>query len=89
LVAEQKEITRRVEEIFAIANDLQSGYETAASRVEKLTSSVLAKAFRGELVPQEPNDEPANELLARIRKLKENSAMGRKLKSRSWVPRIA
>jgi len=27
---------------------------------------LLAKAFRGELVPQDPNDEPASELLARI-----------------------
>jgi len=35
--------------------------------VDKLTQSILAKAFRGELVPQDPNDEPAEKLLARIR----------------------
>jgi type I restriction enzyme S subunit len=34
--------------------------------VEKLTQSILAKAFRGELVPQDPNDEPASVLLERI-----------------------
>jgi len=34
--------------------------------VDKLTQSILAKAFRGELVPQDPNDEPASELLKRI-----------------------
>jgi len=33
---------------------------------DKLTQSILAKAFRGELVPQDPNDEPASELLKRI-----------------------
>ena len=35
-------------------------------RVEKIEQSVLAKAFRGELAPQDPNDEPAEELLKRI-----------------------
>jgi len=34
--------------------------------VDKLTQSILAKAFRGELVPQNPDDEPAEQLLARI-----------------------
>jgi len=32
-----------------------------------LNHSILAKAFRGELVPQDPNDEPASALLARIK----------------------
>jgi len=35
--------------------------------VDKLTQSILAKAFRGELVPQDPNDEPALFLLEKIR----------------------
>ena len=39
----------------------------ARGQVDKLTQSILAKAFRGELVPQDPNDEPAEKLLARIR----------------------
>ena len=34
--------------------------------IGKLSQSVLAKAFRGELVPQDPNDEPAEKLLERI-----------------------
>jgi len=34
--------------------------------IERLTPSVLAKAFRGELVPQDPNDEPASALLDRL-----------------------
>ena len=33
----------------------------------KLDQAILAKAFRGELVPQDPNDEPAAALLERIR----------------------
>ncbi len=35
--------------------------------MKKHTQSILAKAFRGELVPQDPNDEPASELLNRIK----------------------
>jgi len=39
--------------------------------VDKLTQSILAKAFRGELVPQDPNDEPASVLLEEIKAGKE------------------
>jgi type I restriction enzyme, S subunit len=34
--------------------------------VDKLTQSILAKAFRGELAPQDPDDEPASALLEKI-----------------------
>lgn len=63
---EQAEIIRRVETLFAFAERLEARYTTARTQVEKLTPSLLAKAFRGELVPQDPNDEPANVLLERI-----------------------
>jgi type I restriction enzyme, S subunit len=64
---EQIEVVRRVEELFTLAAALQRRFEVALARVEELTPSVLAKAFRGELVPQDPNDEPAEEMLERIR----------------------
>ncbi|WP_445366838.1 restriction endonuclease subunit S [Methylomonas sp. BW4-1] len=63
---EQTEIIRRVESLFAYADRLEARYYAARTQVEKLTPALLAKAFRGELVPQDPNDEPASELLARI-----------------------
>lgn len=66
-ITEQTEIVRRVEALFAYAVPLEAHYATARAQVEKLTPSMLAKAFRGELVPQDPNDEPASALLARIR----------------------
>ena len=66
-LAEQKEIVRRVEELSALADQIEARYTKARAHVEKLTQSILAKAFRGELVPQDPNDEPASVLLERIR----------------------
>jgi type I restriction enzyme S subunit len=64
--SEQAEIVRRVESLFAYADRLESRYAAARAQVEKLTPATLAKAFRGELVPQDPNDEPAAELLRRL-----------------------
>lgn len=66
-IEEQREIVRRVEELFAIADRIEAQYQAARARVDRLTQSLLAKAFRGELVPQDPNDEPAWVLLERIR----------------------
>ena len=41
------------------------------STMTQLAQSILSKAFRDELVPQDPRDEPASELLARIRTTRE------------------
>lgn len=69
---EQQEIVRRVESFFTLADQLEARYRKAKTHVDKLTQSILAKAFRGELVPQDPNDEPAAVLLERIRKQKQS-----------------
>lgn len=55
-ITEQAEIVRRVEARLATAQRL----------VERLTPATLSKAFRGDLVPQDPNDEPASKLLERL-----------------------
>jgi type I restriction enzyme S subunit len=60
-------------------------YNKAKAQVDKLPQSLLAKAFRGELVSQDENDEPASVLLERIRinkikdKPNEHSKADRKL----------
>jgi type I restriction enzyme S subunit len=64
---EQTEIVRRTEELFAFADQLEAKVASAKSRIDRLTQSILAKAFRGELVSQDPNDEPASVLLERIK----------------------
>ncbi len=74
-IDEQKEILHRVEAMFVLADRLQARYERARAHVGKVTQSVLAKAFRGELVPTEAelarregrSYETAEQLLERIR----------------------
>lgn len=77
---EQQEIVRRVNALFDLADQLEARYQNAKAHVDKLTQSVLAKAFRGELVPteaelarQEGRDyEPAAVLLERIQAERES-----------------
>jgi type I restriction enzyme S subunit len=71
-LAEQQEIVRRVEGLFALADQLEQRLAQARKQVAKLTPSLLARAFAGQLVPQNPADEPAEELLERIKAAKED-----------------
>lgn len=64
---EQTEIVRRVEQLFTFADQLEARVKIAQERIDRLTQSILTKAFRGELVAQDPNDEPASVLLDRIK----------------------
>jgi type I restriction enzyme, S subunit len=65
---EQSEIVRRVDVLFAIADRIEARYASAIAHIQRLTPLTLAKAFRGELAQQDPNDELASVLLQRIAK---------------------
>jgi len=73
-ISEQQEIVRRVEALFKLADVIEKRVAAATVRAERLTQSILAKAFRGELVPTEAelsrsegrSYEPASTLLAKI-----------------------
>jgi len=73
---ELKRIVGKVREQLGHAEEIQRAVEVAQDRVDTLEQSILAKAFRGELVPQDPNDEPASVLLERIRA--QRAATGKK-----------
>ncbi|MCC7433119.1 MAG: restriction endonuclease subunit S [Methanoregulaceae archaeon] len=64
---EQSRIVALVQTLNLFADVLEARLQSARLTIDALTPALLAKAFRGELVPQDPNDEPAAELLERIR----------------------
>lgn len=66
-IDEQNEIVRRVGQLFAYAEQLETKVSEAKKRIDHLAQSILAKAFKGDLVSQDPNDEPADVLLERIK----------------------
>lgn len=68
---EQFKIVTKIEELYTQADAIEKSVKIAQAHCEKLTQSVLAKAFRGELVEQNPNDESAEVLLKRINKSSE------------------
>lgn len=66
-LAEQKQIVSEVERLFSIADATEQAIEQSLKQAERLRQSILKRAFEGKLVPQDPADEPATLLLARIR----------------------
>lgn len=70
---EQHEIVRRIESAFAKIDQLAKEAKRALALVGRLDEAILARAFRGELVPQDDKDEPAEQLLARIRAERERA----------------
>ncbi|TXN76618.1 hypothetical protein FV228_00245 [Methylobacterium sp. WL18] len=83
---EQAEIVRRVEAAFSWIGSLAAEATSARKLMDHLDQAVLSKAFRGELVPQDPNDEPASVLLERIKTTKAISLQPRRGRGR---PRLA
>lgn len=64
---EQKEISRLLSESWKWLDVVSAEQMKAAHLLDHLDQGLLARAFRGELVPQDPDDEPAEMLLERIR----------------------
>jgi len=82
-LSEQQEIVRRVESLFALADQLELRLAKARGQVDKLSPSLLARAFSGKLVPQYPTDEPALMLLERMRTVGSSGVEPGRRKSRT------
>jgi type I restriction enzyme S subunit len=87
-VDELEKIVDVTNDILTLANQLEIRLTAARKIVDRLTPALLAKAFRGELVPQDPNDEPASVLLERIRAARQAEATAAK-PSRRGRPKAA
>lgn len=77
-IDEQREAIRRLQKLFGFAQQLSDRLRNAEAAVNRLTPAVLAKAFRGELVAQDPADEPAHLMLQRLRSTKTPEAAARR-----------
>ncbi|HRK98442.1 MAG TPA: restriction endonuclease subunit S [Alphaproteobacteria bacterium] len=69
---ESTKIVQEIQEKFSIIENMEAMIDVELQKSEALRQSILKKSFSGELVAQDPNDEPANVLLARIRAEKNN-----------------
>ena len=65
-VSEQKRIVSEIDYLLAFINKVEEGRENLQNTVQSAKFKILDLAIHGKLVPQDPNDEPASELLKRI-----------------------
>lgn len=79
---EQKQIVQRVEKLFKAINFMEQEHQKASKLLDRLEQATLSKAFRGELVTQDPNDEPAAVLLKRIQSDRQAQPKRKAIKSK-------
>jgi type I restriction enzyme S subunit len=84
----RRRLIQKVETSFARADRLKVEAARARTLLDRLEFAILAKAFRGELIAQDPNDEPASVLLSRIRAARGQQAQSKpKRGRRASVPK--
>ena len=71
-IDEMRECLKKVDKLLSCLSPLRKIAQENLNHISSLDQSILAKAFRGELVPQDPNDEPASQLLERIKQEKKS-----------------
>jgi len=72
-LSEQRRIVEKIEELLALVDDLETNKTDLQSYIKQAKSKVLEMAVRGELVLQNPEDEPASVLLEHIKKEQKSS----------------
>lgn len=74
LLKEQELIVQEIESRLSICDKLEETVEQSLKQAGLLRQSILKKAFKGKLVPQDPNDESTEVLLERIRNMREEKS---------------
>ena len=77
-LAEQRVLVSRLEKVLLATENQRSDIDRQLAKADALRQSILNKSFSGQLLPQDPNDEPASVLLERIRAERKRSAKGRR-----------
>ena len=77
-LTEQERIVSELEQHLSVADEIEATLDAEMKRAERLRQSILKQAFSGQLVPQDPNDEPASVLLEKIRDETEHQQPKRK-----------
>ena len=88
LYCEQQQIVLEIERHFSIADQIEQTVEQGLKQADRLRQSILKRAFEGKLVPQNPEDEPADKLLERIKAEKEKLKAEQKRKSRKELDNV-
>ena len=86
---EQIDIARKIDNVTAEIDDLSETNNHNQTLLIQLRQAILQEAVQGKLIPQDPNDEPASELLKRIKAEKEKLIAEGKLKKQKPLPPIA
>lgn len=88
--AEQDKIIEEIETHFSIADEVEKITEQRFKESDRLRQGILKTAFEGNLVPQDPTDEPAERLLERIKgeKAKKESEPRSRRKKSNQMERI-
>lgn len=73
-IAEQRRIVEKLDELLSDLDASKSALEKALVKLKRYRQAILKKAFSGELVPQDPDDEPASALLERVKAQRQAAA---------------
>lgn len=87
-LSEQKRIVEKVDELFALIDELEGDREELLEVINLTRNKVLQLAIQGKLVDQDLNDEPASVLLEKIKKEKEKLIKEKKIKKQKPLPEI-
>ncbi len=74
---EQQQIVAEIDRRLSVADEVERTVDASLAQAERLRQSILKRAFAGKLLPQDPNDEPAERLLERIKAARRAAAVGR------------